>query len=474
MFTIQHTKPRTMELRVNDVHSQLNETDVSEIQRPRSPAQLISLVHSAAISGRSISIGGGRHAMGSQQFLTNGIFVDMTSLNRVLHFDRELGLLEVESGIQWPAVIEYLRDAQAERVGAWCIRQKQTGADNLTIGGAVCANIHGRGLRFKPFVQDIESLQVVDASGCLVRCSRTENYNLFKLVVGGYGLFGLIYSVTIRLMRTTNLRRKVRIARTENVMQLLEEHSAEGYTFGDFQFQIDHQSTSFLREGIFSAYKPTDDAAPEQPRVKLSATRWHQLAYLAHYDKSQAYRQYTEHYLSTDGQVYCSDTHQLGIYVDDYHTAINHAGHEGAGSEIITELYVPRDRFYDFMEAARVVLREDSASVIYGTVRLIERDTETLLAWAKQDFACIVLNLHSDHDSQSLENTAETFRALIDAAIGFGGSFYLTYHKFARKDQIVSCYPEFKQFIQAKQQRDPQQLFNSNWYQHCKKTVLSE
>ena len=35
---------------------------------------------------------------------------------------------------------------------AWAFAQKQTGADRLTIGGSLSANMHGRGLTMPPFV----------------------------------------------------------------------------------------------------------------------------------------------------------------------------------------------------------------------------------------------------------------------------------------------------------------------------------
>jgi FAD/FMN-containing dehydrogenase len=481
MFTSQQTQWSATQARVNDVHSRLNDTSVDRILRPTSINHLISIVHSAAISGERICIGGGRHAMGSQQFQTDGIFLDMTSLNSVLSFDRSLGLLEVESGIQWPAIINYLREAQPERDGSWCIRQKQTGADNLTIGGAVSANVHGRGLKFKPFVEDIESIRVVTAKGESVLCSRDENSDLFKLVVGGYGLFGLIYSVTLRLVRATKLIRAVQIARTDKVMDLFDQRIANGATYGDYQFAIDHNSESFLREGIFSTYTP--GSAGFQPANKsLSHTEWHRLVYLAHYDKTEAFRLYSKHYLSTNGQTYWSDTNQLGIYADDYHSTINDRPEGLAGrmpalpeaSEIITELYVPGQNFAQFMEQLRSVLLQRNADVIYGTVRLIEQDDESVLAWAKKSFACIVLNLHTEHDQQSLDSTADTFRALIDTAIAFGGSFYLTYHKFARKDQLLACYPEFPWFLAQKRRIDPVEIFSSNWYEHCKRTLANE
>ena len=87
-------------------------------------------------------------------------------------FDRGRALLEVEAGISWPDLIRGYSSLQggAQPNGApmYGIRQKQTGADRLTIGGAVAANIHGRVLTAPPFVADVEALEVVTATGELV------------------------------------------------------------------------------------------------------------------------------------------------------------------------------------------------------------------------------------------------------------------------------------------------------------------
>ena len=100
----------------------------------------------------------------------------------------------------WPALVDYLLKAagRAGR-GKWGIAQKQTGADRLTIGGALAANVHGRGLKMKPFIDDVESFVLVDARGNARTCSRTENAELFRLAIGGYGLFGAISTVKLRL-----------------------------------------------------------------------------------------------------------------------------------------------------------------------------------------------------------------------------------------------------------------------------------
>jgi FAD/FMN-containing dehydrogenase len=136
---------------------------------------------------------------------------------------------------------------------------------------------------------------------------------------------------------------------------------------------------------------------------------------------------------------------------------------------MLTEVDVPRSALADFMEEARIVLRREQANVIYGVVRLIERDDESFLPWAKDRYACVVFNLHVTHDERGIENAGSAFRALIDLAIKHNGNYYLTYHRYARREQVERCYPEFAQFLKFKRQYDPAERFQSNWYRHYQK-----
>src|SRR5205085_10443055 len=119
-----------------------------------------------------------------------------------------------------------------------------------------------------------------------------------------------------------------------------------------------------------------------------------------------------------------------------------------------------------FMDDARTMLRARRANVIYGTVRLIERDDETFLAWARERFACVVFNLHVDHTPAAVAAAAGAFRDLIDLGIAHGGSYYLTYHLRARPDQIERCYPQMRRDLALKRRHVPDDVFQSAWYRH--------
>jgi FAD/FMN-containing dehydrogenase len=118
------------------------------------------------------------------------------------------------------------------------------------------------------------------------------------------------------------------------------------------------------------------------------------------------------------------------------------------------------------MEDARALLRRRRANVIYGTVRMIEKDEETFLAWARDRYACVIFNLHIDHTPKAIRDAADAFGDLIDLGIAHGGSYYLTYHRWARKDQVEACYPQMREFLALKRQYDPDELFQSTWYRH--------
>lgn len=452
---------------VNDIHSQLNRTRVRALLTPRTGEELARAVRRASRDQLSISVSGCRHAMGGQQFATDSICIDSRQLGRVLTFDREQGLIEAEAGIQWPKLIDFYLEAQRTETRQWGIAQKQTGADTFTLGGSLSANVHGRGLSMKPLISNVESFTLLNSDGKEVLCSRLENAELFRAVIGGYGLFGLISRVTLRLVPRRKLRRVVEVIRSDDANKRFAERIADGFLYGDFQFSIDEKSPDFLRIGVFSCYQPIANDSPMTATKRLNEDDWLGLLALGYTDRAQAFQRYADYYLSTNGQTYWSDTNQLSAYLPNYaRTLKEKIGGKNESSLIITEIYVPRAALADFLAQAAESLRALRVPVIYGTVRLIEKDDESFLPWARESYACIIFNLLTIHTPAGMEASAQAFRALIDLAIARGGSYYLTYHRFATREQVAKCHPQFANFLALKDKYDPDGRFQSDWYRH--------
>lgn len=297
-------RARPREAVLNDVHARLNASRPALYRRPRSTDELTAALLQARRRGLPVAIAGGRHAMGGQQFRNDGCVIDLRGLNRVLAFDRERGLITVEAGATWPELMRGYLSLQVGEAQQWGIRQKQTGADNLTIGGAVAANIHGRGLNNPPFSVDVVSIHLVTASGASVTCSRTVEPELFSLVVGGYGLLGVVVAVTLQLVPRQKVQRVVGLLSLPELPRAFETRISEGYAFGDFQFATDPKMPGFLSEGVFSCYRPVDINTPiPASQIRLSQADWRRLLYLAHVNKSRAFVEFADFYMKSSGQL---------------------------------------------------------------------------------------------------------------------------------------------------------------------------
>jgi len=120
------------------------------------------------------------------------ITLDPSDLDRVLRLDTPRQLVEVQAGTPWSVLCSYLADAAPDLAPF-------ANADGMprTIGECVATNAAGPDGR--PMVTHVESLALVTPDGALRRTSRFVHRELFALAIGGQGLFGVPYSVTLRL-----------------------------------------------------------------------------------------------------------------------------------------------------------------------------------------------------------------------------------------------------------------------------------
>lgn len=451
---------------VNDVHTGLNPTWVSAVSRPASLADLQTFIKDCSKHHRILANSGSRHATGGQQFVTNGVALDMRGMNRVIGLDGATGVLTVESGIEWPQLIQGYLGLQKENA-KWGIRQKQGGADHMTLGGSLSANAHGHDLGSPPMINDVEWIELVTADGSTKKCSRKENSELFSLAIGGYGLFGTIATVGLRLVPRQKVRRRVEVRTTAELVELIEKKTAAGFPYGYFQYSIDGTSPDFLRNGILTTYEPVPADTPlGEKETDIDAETFTALMRLVHRDRGSAYRRYATAELARDGNVEWSDLHQLSTYAGGYHKVIEKDLGAAEGADLILEIYVPRTELIGFLEEARRDILNGEVSLVYGTIRFIEQDKDSFLAWAKKRYACVIFTIHSSGEARAMRKTEEACRQLIRSGIKRNGSFYLTYNRFATREDIIAAYPQFPEFLSHKLKYDPMELFQSDWYRH--------
>jgi FAD/FMN-containing dehydrogenase len=102
-------------------------------------------------------------------------------------------------------------------------------------------------LKSPPFVGDIESFQLLDANGDLHDCSRDENAELFSLAVGGYGLFGIVTQIQLRLVRRFKVERCVQIIEVKDLLDRYAGRLDQGFILGDCQYSADLTGDAGIR-----------------------------------------------------------------------------------------------------------------------------------------------------------------------------------------------------------------------------------
>lgn len=114
---------------------------------------------------------------------------DPRRLSRVLAVDERVGLVEVQAHTPWRVIADRLRPGDAQAAS--------TRTTMSTVGDSIATNAAGPDGR--PAVVHVESITLVTLEGELRRVSRHAHRELFALTVGGQGLFGAVYSITLRV-----------------------------------------------------------------------------------------------------------------------------------------------------------------------------------------------------------------------------------------------------------------------------------
>jgi len=111
------------------------------------------------------------------------------TLDRVLRLEPGHGVVEVQANTTWRSLAARLRPGNAQ---AAALRTTMP-----TVAESLARNAAGPDGR--PTVMHVEGLTLVTPDGELRRVSRRAHPELFALSIGGQGLFGALYSVTLKL-----------------------------------------------------------------------------------------------------------------------------------------------------------------------------------------------------------------------------------------------------------------------------------
>ncbi len=159
-----------------------------ELARPERQGALAALLAEGLVPAI-----GNRRSYGDASLNSGGRAIDMTRLDRMLDFDPDTGILEVEAG----ARIGEIAEAFAPR--GW-LPPVMPGTGLATVGGCIAQDVHGKNHHHAgSFCQHVVALTLLTAKGTR-EVSPEKTPALFRATAGGLGQTGVILSAHIRLM----------------------------------------------------------------------------------------------------------------------------------------------------------------------------------------------------------------------------------------------------------------------------------
>jgi FAD/FMN-containing dehydrogenase len=181
-----------------------------------SATEAIALLKSGRAAPASLLAYGNGRSYGDSCQNEGGNIVDMRSLNRILSFDLDTGLLEAEAGT-------LLCDIVAFAAPHGFFPAVVPGTQFVTLGGAIANDVHGKNHhRRGTFGCHVETLTLLRSDGKTYECSAGRNASLFRATIAGLGLTGLILTATIRLMRVPSLDTAQRVAPFRNLGEFFD------------------------------------------------------------------------------------------------------------------------------------------------------------------------------------------------------------------------------------------------------------
>jgi FAD/FMN-containing dehydrogenase len=406
--------------------------------------------------------------MGGQAFSENGLVLDMREFNAV-RVDTAAKTITVEAGATWHQIQERLHPLLA-------VKAMQS-TDIFTVGGSISVNAHGMDHQVGALMGTLRSMRVVMSDGSLRRVTMASDPELFRLIVGGYGLLGVVAEAELDVTDNDIYRTGRVTIPTDEFPQYFADRILPDPAIGLF---YGHLSTApgegFLREMLVYTY--TEAGPPEADLPPLGAIGLVKLRRLIinmakegslfasakwfaekNIDPLFESCTVTRQSAQTDGEA-CLVSRNEPMH-DSVPYLMNALIDQ---TDILHEYFVPRAALLPFIDAARPILASSGLPILNASVRVVHKE-DNFLTYAPEDAFSLVLYVNQLAREEGNRKMAALTSALIDVTIAHGGRFFLPYQLHYTAEQLRASYPMIGEFFAAKRRYDPDGIISNTFYE---------
>lgn len=431
------------------------------VETPRNVTEMRQVLAQAQKDNLPICMMGTCHNLGSHAFVDGAMGLDLKRFQRVLALDPRGKRITVESGITWDKI------QGAVSLHGLAVQAMQSD-NNFTVGGSLAANAHGRDLHYSTLIQSVLGFRMMLADGSIVSASRTENAELFRLAIGGYGLFGTILDVDLALAEDCVYRQSSRVMPIRDLPGYFSQRIRSDATAEFFIARPSIAPRGFLDDTIVMVWRKSatrDNVFQLDHERNVRRDRF-LFGLSRKYTWGKTLRWHAEKYIALhpgNGSMVSRNNAMRppvsAIKMFDYDSP-----HD---TDVIQEFFVPIPHFAHFMEAMGDMLRESQTNLLGLTIRYVLRDTESFLSYAPREEAfAVVVYINELLSAEGRAKGTALIQRLTRLAIEHDGTFYLTYIRDLETEDLRRAYPNIDLFFEAKRRYDPQNRFTSRFFQN--------
>ncbi|MGE3874747.1 MAG: FAD-binding oxidoreductase [Parvibaculaceae bacterium] len=450
---------------VNDV-SCLSRTRVAGVVAVKTEKEIAEALSFARANGLKVSMAGALHSMGGHAFAPNGLVLDMTGFNAVA-VNEAARTMTAQSGARW-------HDIQNVLHPRFAVKAMQS-SDLFTVGGSISVNAHGMDHQVGAIERTLRRLRIMLADGTVVTASRLENADLYRHVVGGYGLFGVILDAEIEIADNAIYRSERRLIDLTEFPRIFAEEIATDPAICLFYAHLSTAPSTLLSEMLVYTYHRQDMpdiALPPLADVRsagmrrlifnlakqgslLGEAKWYAEKELEHRFESCT----VSDIVRTTGET-C-----LVSRNEPMHDSVPYLFNRLSGeTDILHEYFVPRANLVAFVDDMRHLMTSQGTLLLNASVRVVHQES-IALNYAPAEAFSVVLYLNQTVDGAGIAKMRRLTRELVDLADKHGGRFFLPYQRHYDAAQLRRAYPMIAEVFAAKRRFDPPGLFSNSFYE---------
>jgi FAD/FMN-containing dehydrogenase len=408
----------------------------------------------AAAAGRPVAMGVARHTMGGQSLARGGTAFTFDTPACEPHVSEKLYRARV--GTRWRDVI-----ATLDPLGfSPAVMQSN---NDFGVASTLSVNAHGWAVPRPPFGSTVQSFRLMLADGSIVACSRTENSELFRHVMGGYGLFGIILDLDVAMV--PNVFLAPTFERVSSItfgarFPAVCTDPAVTMAYG----RLDVSRERFLENALLVSFRERAASGQNLPAARQGFGVMNYLAreiYRSEVgsDWAKRFRWFMENSVGPEVESAAVTRNTLFDEPTSWLAETN-----PNRTDILHEYFVPAESFSSFLDACRTVILKSGHDLLNVTLRFVAADEDSILAYAPAPRIAAVMSFSQPRTENADAAMRRMTRELIEHVLAIGGSFYLPYRLHARRDQVARAYPQVPSFVAVKRQHDPGRLFrNALW-----------